>query len=109
MANGEMNGNGRDPMAGLPWWVRAVVIVGVPSAIALGLVWSDRIQLASQVETNGGLLLQIQTEGKAHDTRVLQRFEELGQKSTETNRILLAGCVNDAKTIEARERCVGNR
>ena len=104
------NGNGStDPMSGLPWWVRAIVIVGVPSAIALGLVWSDRIQLASDVIANGAILRQIHAEAKAHDERVLQRFEGLGFQTGETNRILLAGCVNDAKTTEARERCVGKR
>ncbi len=115
MANGDGNGNGngggngRDPMAGLPWWVRAIVIVGVPSAIALGLVWSDRAQLSDQVQTNGILLRQIDSEARAHDARVLLRFEELSTVTSETNRILIAACVNEARTAEARERCVGRR
>lgn len=107
MANG--NGNGNDPMSGLPWWVRAIIIVGVPSALLLGLVWSDRVQLADKTYENNVFLRQVISESREHDARVLQRFDALGDKSDETNRILLAGCVNEAKTMEARELCVGKR
>jgi hypothetical protein len=107
--NGNGNGNGRDPMAGLPWWIRAIVIVGVPSAIAMGLVWSNQVQLADKTAENNVFLRQIVSESRDHDARVLLRFESLGDKADETNRILLAGCVNDAKNTEARERCVGRR
>lgn len=108
--NGNSAKDGRyDPLAGLPWWVRAIVMVGVPSAIALGLVWSDRAQLADQVHTNGVLLRQIDADARAHDARVLLRFQELSTVTSETNRILTASCVNSATTVEARERCVGRR
>ncbi|HOG29224.1 MAG TPA: hypothetical protein PLT35_08080 [Vicinamibacterales bacterium] len=106
--NGNGTRNGRtDPLAGLPWWVRAVFLVGVPSAIALGLVWSDRAQLAEQIHTNGVLLRQIDADARAHDARVVLRFQELSTATSETNRILTASCVNAAKTAEARERCIG--
>jgi len=101
------NGNGNDPMSGLPWWVKAVVIVGVPSAIALGLVWSDRVQLAHSVTNNGILLHDLKSGAQLHDAKVTNRFDDLSSRVRESNRILLAQCVNEAKTPEARERCIG--
>lgn len=101
--------NGRDPMAGQPWWIKAIFFIGVPSAIALGLVWSDRVQLSQTVRLNGDLLRTIQAEAREHDLRVVAKFQELASQSYETNRILMATCVNEAKTQESRERCVGRR
>jgi len=104
------NGNGNtDLLNGLPWWAKFIVMIGVPSAIALGLVWSNQTQLAQHVEMNGTIVREIQAEERAHDSRVLLRFEDLSRKTDETNRILTASCVNDARTMEARERCVGSR
>lgn len=102
MANGD-----NDPLSGLPWWVKAIVIVGVPSAIALGLVWSDRMQLTTTVRDNQDRLIRIETVQSTHDSRVWTRFDELAAASRETNRILLATCVNQAATAADRERCVG--
>ncbi len=101
------NDNGRDPMSGLPWWIKAVVIVGVPSAIALGLVWSDRMQLRDTVFANGAVLREMRVTDAAHSVRMEEGFRLLDDKTTETNRILLAQCVNNARTSEQRERCVG--
>lgn len=106
MANG--NGNG-DPLSGLPWWVKAIVIVGVPSAIALGLVWSNQTQLATKTYENNTYLRQIIAEEREHDGRVLLRFQQLAEQTGETNRILMANCVNNARTEDARDRCVGRR
>lgn len=104
------NGNGNsDLLSGLPWWAKFIVLVGVPSVIALGLVYSNQANLARNVEQNGVMLREVQTDERAHDARVLLRFEDLGRKTDETIRILTASCVNEAKTVEARERCVGRR
>jgi hypothetical protein len=99
--------NGRDPMSGFPWWLKAVVVIGVPSAIALGLVWSDRTQLRDTVFENGSILKEIRVTDAAHGVRMEEGFRLLDNKTAETNRILLAGCVNSAKTPEQRDRCVG--
>lgn len=111
MANGDGNGNG--VWKDMPWWVKAVAIVGVPSLISLGVVWSDRVQLAAKTYENNVFLRQVIAESGEHNDRVLQRFEALGNRADETNRILLAGCINDAQKaknpIEAQERCVGRR
>ena len=105
MANG--NGTTPDIMNGLPWWVKAIVIVGVPSAISLGLVWSDRAQLTASVEANQGMLTEMRVTDAAHDVSMLRHFEVLSQQAVETNRILTASCVNSAKTEYERNRCLG--
>jgi hypothetical protein len=89
------------------WWVKAVVVVGVPSAIALGLVWSDRAQLSDAVYYNKAVLSGMVVTDTAHDLRVTEKFNELSRQTQETNRILMAGCVNDAKTENERNRCLG--
>jgi len=104
MANG--NGNG-DVFSGLPWWAKFIVWVGVPSAIALGLVWSDRLQLMSVVSDSQERLSRIESLTTTHDSRTWLRFEELSSATRETNRILMAQCVNEAKTSSDRDRCVG--
>jgi hypothetical protein len=106
MANGDSNGNG-GLWGGMPWWVKAIALVGVPSLISIGVITSDRVQLSGEVRANGDKLNRIETGAVTHDSRVWLRFDELTEASKETNRILLAGCVNDAKTMEARERCIG--
>jgi hypothetical protein len=105
MANGDTNGNGL--WAGMPWWVKAIALVGVPSLISIGVITSDRMQLSGVVNVNGEKLSRIESQAITHDSRVWLRFDELSRATAETNRILMAGCVNNAQTIEARERCIG--
>lgn len=111
MANGNGNGPGSALSDGfwrdMPWWVKAVAIVGVPSLISIGVIVSDRAQLAGTVRTTEERLQRVEQTQIMHDSRVWLRFDELGAAARETNRILMAGCVNDAKTMEARERCIG--
>lgn len=105
--------NGRDPMAGLPWWVKAIVVivgvVGVPSAISLGLVWSDRTELRTTVNANATVLGGLTIAAGVHDRSMNRQFETAAGLAAETNRILSATCVNAAKSDEQRDRCVGRR
>jgi hypothetical protein len=106
MANG--NGNGSIGLwQDMPWWVKAIALVGVPSLISIGVIVSDRTQLAQTVNDSHSKIQRLESDALAHDARVLVRFEELSRKTEETNRILTATCVNAATTMEARERCIG--
>ena len=99
--------NGRDPLQGAPWWAKVIFVVGAPMALVMWLVWSDRMQLRTVVETNGAVISEVQSFSHAHDKKVIERFDVLSKEASETNRILLAGCVNDAKTESARNNCIG--
>ncbi len=101
--------NGRDPMSGLPWWVKAIVIVGVPSAISLGLVWSDRMQLRDTVISNGTQLAILRAAEDTHNRMMTLQFDFLSKQGAETNRILVATCINAARNDAQRNECVGRR
>ena len=103
------NGNSMSLWDDMPWWVKAIALVGVPSLISLGVIYSDRVQLSGAVDDNRTRLERLENLTTIHDGRVWVRFEELSQATRETNRILSATCVNAATTMEARERCVGAR
>lgn len=77
MANGNGNGNG-------PWWVKLISAVGVPSAIALGLVyWVTQVQ---------GVALEDHADEAARQMRVLTAV---------TQQI----CANTAPTSLDRQGC----
>ena len=91
----------------MPWWVKAIALVGVPSLISVGVIYSDRVQLAGTVQDNADRLQAIERDAANHDVRVILRFQELHDTTKESNRILVAMCVNAAQTSLDRERCVG--
>lgn len=105
--------NGDGFWSGMPWYVKAIAVVGVPSLISIGVVWSDRVQLVDRIDAQTRLLATIQLEAKEHAQTDGSLNGAILEAQKETNRILLAGCVNDATTkpnpIEARERCIGRR
>jgi hypothetical protein len=91
----------------MPWWVKAVALVGVPSLISVGVIYSDRVQLAQDVRVTNERVQAIERDAANHDVRVNLRFQELHDTTKESNRILVAMCVNAAQTSLDRERCVG--
>jgi hypothetical protein len=106
MANGD--GFWKD----MPWWVKAIAIVGVPSILSLGIVWSDRVQLLTKVDYNTKVLQTIHDAGATHATIDASLDAELKRASEETNRLLLAACINATLdkgdlAAAARERCYG--
>jgi hypothetical protein len=106
MANGD--GFWKD----MPWWVKAIAIVGVPSVLSVILVWSDRVQLLARVEYNTALLQKLTSDASTHATVDAAFDADLKRSSEETNRLLLAACINatlDKGTLaaDARERCYG--
>ena len=87
---------------GSPWWVRAIYQIGVPSAIALYLVWTITATLNTHVrdlqDTNSLLKIHIET------TQVIERTHQESERSMQ--RILRAICVNGARTAPDRAGCL---
>lgn len=85
---------GNDPTSGYPWWVGAIYKVGVPTAIAVYLVWF----LANRVQNNLEAVTSVVTQ-HMQDQRV----------ETESHRkelqILRAICVQGAKNVIERNAC----
>lgn len=87
----------RSPLGDLPWWVRAIAIIGVPSAIAVFLVYVGAMevpkikaeQIATKVEVvENQRLLALQAEQNAAIYRMLVRV-----------------CSNTSHTEDERQRC----
>lgn len=97
--------NGRDPLSGMPWWVKAVFILGAPTCIALFLVWTVTGTLAQNVATNGDRLSTLQTTTERHDDRVRAQFDDLKRASETQTRILRSICQSVAKNDLQREKC----
>jgi hypothetical protein len=84
--------NGRDPFAGMPWWVRAVALVGVPALISMGLVWFGAQSIATNVAANGTKVAAVSQEMQLHDAKVQTQFEELRRESAVQTRYLRTLC-----------------
>lgn len=97
----------RDLFSGMPWWVRAALLVGAPMAIMTWLVWSDRVQMRDQVTEARTILTGMVISDAAHDMKVTVQFNQLATESRETNRILIASCVNNATNDAQRNACIG--
>ncbi len=92
-ANGRFNGWTN----GLPIWARAITIIGVPSAIAIFLVWvgaNDLPKIHLQVAQNA---LDIQ--------RNTELLRELKNQNYIIQRSLVRICSNTAKSHDERQKC----
>lgn len=99
------NGNGRDVFAGMPWWVRAIALVGVPALISMGLVFYGSLNIAGNVTANGHAVAMLAQDAQLHDQRVMSRFEQLQRSADTQTRILRSICQSVARTDLQREKC----
>ena len=90
----ESNGNG-GVWSGMPWWVKAIALVGVPAIIALHatfVIGSDARAIRDRLNTHLN-----QTEGF---------MSKQTQQAEKTNAFLFIMCLNNAAMDEIKkERC----
>ena len=105
----EENGTGSNgtALAGLPWWLRGVYIVGIVGGIALYLTYIMAQALPTKIDN-----VQMRVdEVKAIDIQHGQSFENKWDDQDVINKELIsvmrATCINAAKNDEARNRCLG--
>lgn len=101
------NGNGRDPLSGMPWYIKAVILIGVPGAIALALTWQSAFVLQQSVALNGVKLVTMQQELRVHDAAAAAHVNDSHEALEELNRVVLAMCMNAATNMAGRDRCAG--
>jgi hypothetical protein len=81
----------------LPWWVRAIAVIGIPGAIAVFLVYVGATEIP-----------KIKTEIVATRVEVLN-LQRLTNEHVEQNaamyRMLQRICSNTAKNEDAKQRC----
>lgn len=93
---------------GMPWWVKAIGVVGVPSALAIYLVYT--------LVSWGNVVVAQANTGKELQAMLTQHVAAMAQMATdqasvkEQNvviiRVLRSSCVNSAKSNEERDRCL---
>lgn len=104
--NYELHRHGRrrsdDSQDGMPWWVKAVSFFGVPSAIAIGLVYSlVNYMVPTMLETQKTLNTVVITLGAIsteHSYTKEQNERIIG--------VLRATCANAAKGDYERTQCM---
>lgn len=90
---------------GVPWWVRAIAFVGVPSAIACFLVWTlagdvrtEATRAANTSLANASALV----EHQKHTEQLHQNIEKYMNSQLLLMRLL---CSNSARSAEERRAC----
>jgi hypothetical protein len=96
----------RSALHGLPAWMRAAVLLGVPSLIAIFLVYMIAMGLVRRVasieatqQVQGRLLDSLATEAEA-------RAQEARTAHAALERLLRQACVAGAATPAARAACL---
>lgn len=79
-----------------PWWVGSIYKIGIPSAIAIYLIWF----LAAQVRTDLVEMKQTVTQHKIDSAVMLDQNRKIYQ-------VLQRICVNSATNNQERIECVG--
>lgn len=86
-----------DLSSGMPWWVRAVAIIGIPGMLAIYLVYIGAQELPS-----------IRRAAEQSEKEVLRNREVISSLATQVEalgRQVQRICYNTAKTDAERDRC----
>ena len=87
---------------GMPWWVKAIGFVGVPSAIAMYLIYALVANVVPAMfemqKTMNTLAVQIGTVSTEH--------QESKRQNEEIIKVLRGTCLNQSKTYEEKSRCL---
>jgi hypothetical protein len=101
----ESPSNGRDPLSGLPWQVRAVTLLGVPSVIALAAVYWIATGVQTTMLQNQQLIVEVRQAEQLHDQNVRAKFSTLERQGEVLTRLLRSICQSVAKTDNQRDKC----
>ena len=91
---------------GMPWWVKAIVQIGIWPSIVIGLIWfvtmiiGTRIESAAAGVEKANNLLQIHIE-TMNRTEVQRQIHE-----QRVLRVLIQQCINSGASSQARAGCV---
>lgn len=90
------NGNGRD-WTSLRAWAQAIGVVGIPGAIAVGLVYVGATEIPRLARQQEQILTEIRLsrEATASQIELLNTLIRIGQRT----------CSNAAKDDNARQKC----
>lgn len=84
-----------DPFSGMPMWLKAVALIGLPSVLAGYMVWSTQ-------ETLAPTIISMRSDLQHH----MRDIDELRKSLHGLIAITRASCVNAARTDDQRSRCL---
>lgn len=90
--------NNENGLGGMPWWIKAIPTVGVPSVIAIGLSW----YLVDEVRSELGV---VRTQLAAHATQMTIDQNDQRQRARDLIYMLRQVCFNTARTDAQRDGC----
>lgn len=90
------------PIDSMPWWVKAIGFVGVPSVIALGLVYALVTSIAPLMINNNKML----TDHMLQMSTMVAEQQQIRGQNERIIKVLTSSCVNGAKTQDERNRCI---
>ena len=96
---------GTSILSGMPWYIRAIAIVGVPSLIAISLIWSIETRMVSTINESHQRLVELTSLETAHDRRVTENFTGLQRQGDTNEQLLRMICYGVQKTEEAKQGC----
>lgn len=87
---------------GMPWWVKAIGFVGVPSAIAMYLIYALVANVVPAMfemqKTMNNLAVAVGNISTEH--------AESKRQTEEMLKVLRGSCLNQAKSYEEKNRCL---
>ena len=86
----------------MPWWVRAITFFGVPSAIAIFLVWTMAVSQSQALSKVADKLADYNNTTTAAAFNVKEALQESNRRM---ENYLFIMCVNAGNTSEARNAC----
>lgn len=86
----------------MPWWVKAIGFIGVPSAIAIYLVVALVRGIVPALMDGNKLLI----EHIGQMNSFVSGQQEIKNQNTDILRVLKTSCANSAKTEMDREKCL---
>ena len=90
---------------GMPWWVKAITFFGVPSAIALWLVYLLGTTIANATLTNSTALIEHHQATSSLVNVINTEHQEHKLDSVIIQQLLQAMCVNAAADSDERGNC----
>lgn len=97
-----------DGLEGSPWYVRAFVRVGMPTAFASMLLWFLITNITGTLASHGDQLMQVletQTTVVSNQAKIIELLMQHAQDEMTSRNLLLAMCYNTSSTDAQRERC----
>ena len=98
-----------DGLGTLPQWARIVALVGVPSAIALYLVWAVVSLYTSRQDLMLDLIRSQDQVSAIHVMTASEHYTETNRRQEELQRYLRMICVNTAPSSTDRQNCLSGR